>query len=53
MLEHYSHIRTAAKRMALDGIAQQAPSTDFQAGVNQEVHQPANGNSEASSNSLN
>jgi integrase len=53
MLEHYSHIRMAAKRVALDGIARQGPTTDSQAGVNQNVHQPANGNPGASSNSLN
>ena len=53
MLEHYSHIRMAAKRAALDGIAKQPQTTDSQAGVNQNMHQLADGNSSASSNSLN
>jgi integrase len=53
MLEHYSHIRMAAKRTALDGIAKQAQTIDFEVGVNQNVHQLANSNSEASSKSLN
>jgi integrase len=41
MVEHYSHIRMAAKRTALDGIAKQAQMAVSQAGVNQNVHQPA------------
>jgi integrase len=53
MLEHYSHIRMAAKRAALDGIAKQAQTADFQAGVNQNVHQVANTNFDAPSKSLN
>jgi integrase len=53
MVEHYSHIRMAAKRAALDGIAKPAQATDSQARVNQNVHQTANGNSIAPSNSLN
>ena len=40
MLEHYSHIRMAAKRAALDGIAKQPRLRIFEAGVNQNVHQP-------------
>jgi integrase len=39
MLEHYSHIRMAAKRTALDNIVKQSETTVFQAGVNQNVHQ--------------
>jgi integrase len=53
MLEHYSHIRMAAKRAALDGIVKQAQTTDSPAGVNQNVHQPADGNYGGPSNSLN
>ncbi len=53
MVEHYSHIRMAAKRAALDGIARPAQNTGFQSGVNQNVHQAANDNSGAPSNSLN
>jgi integrase len=40
MLEHYSHIRMAAKRTALEGIVVQAGS-----GVNQNVHQLPNAES--------
>ena len=46
MLEHCSHIRMAAKRAGLDGIANQAQSVDIQAGVNipnTESGAPANG----------
>jgi len=50
MLEHYSHIRMAAKRAALDGIAKQAASGDFQMGVNQNVHQLENAESGAPAN---
>ncbi len=39
MLEHYSHIRMAAKRTALDNIVPQSQSVNIQAGVNQNVHQ--------------
>lgn len=53
MVEHYSHIRMAAKRAALDSIAKPTQNTDFQAGVNQNVHRPQLGNSGAPSNSLN
>jgi integrase len=50
MLEHYSHIRMAAKRAALDGIAKQAPTTDYGAGVNQNVHQGGNPDSATTHN---
>ncbi len=49
MLEHYSRIRTEAKRAALDAIA--APV--FGAGVHQNVHQLPAGDSSAVSKSLN
>jgi integrase len=39
MIEHYSHIRMAAKRAALDGIVKQNETTVFQVSVNQNVHQ--------------
>lgn len=39
MVEHYSHIRMAAKRAAVEGIARQAQAADFETGVNQNVHQ--------------
>jgi integrase len=39
MLEHYSHIRMAAKRTALDAIVKQGSSINFQPSVNQNVHQ--------------
>jgi len=50
MVEHYSHIRMAAKRSALDGIAKQAQPTDSQASVNQNVHQVAEAPSRPSAN---
>jgi hypothetical protein len=53
MLEHYSHIPMAAKRVALEGTANQTEATAFEAVVNQNVHQPAVANSVAPSNSLN
>jgi integrase len=53
MVEHYSHIRMAAKRAALDNIVKQAQNGDSQASVNQNVHQSANASSGAPSNSLN
>ena len=40
MLEHYSRIRTDAKRAALDAIA----GPVFEAGVHQNVHQLPEGN---------
>ena len=39
MLEHYSHIRLAAKRAALEGITKQPETQPFKEGVNQNVHQ--------------
>ena len=39
MLEHYSHIRMAAKRDALEGITKQAGTQAFELGVNQNVNQ--------------
>jgi len=39
MLEHYSHIRMEAKRVALDAIATLPQEAVFQAGVHQNVHQ--------------
>ena len=39
MLEHYSHIRMAAKRAALDAIAAQPSQPILEAGVNQNVNQ--------------
>jgi integrase len=39
MLEHYSHIRMAAKRAALEAIAQTADTPVFGQGVHQNVHQ--------------
>jgi hypothetical protein len=50
MLEHYSHIRMAAKRTALDGIVKQSGSVAFEVGVNQNVHQLTSGDSGAPSN---
>jgi integrase len=53
MVEHYSHIRMAAKRAALDGIGEHVKATDIQTGVNQNVHQPKNSNSGAPANPFN
>jgi nucleotide-binding universal stress UspA family protein len=53
MVEQYSHIRMAAKRVALEGIAMQAQAADFRTDVNQNVHQPADDSSGALSNSMN
>ena len=50
MVEHYSHIRMAAKRTALDNIVKQAQNGNSQVGVNQNVHQLTNTNSGAPSN---
>jgi len=51
MLEHYSHIRMAAKRAALESIVKnQTAGTVFQAGVNQDVHQIENAESDAPAN---
>jgi len=40
MVEHYSHIRMAAKRTALDRIAEPEQVPGSQANVNQNVNQP-------------
>jgi integrase len=53
MVEHYSHIRMAAKRAALEGIAKQAQAAEIPAGVNQNVHQPTDGDSGTPTKSLN
>jgi hypothetical protein len=39
MLEHYSRIRTDAKRTALDAIAHGPEQAFFEVGVHQNVHQ--------------
>ena len=39
MLERYSHIRTAAKRTALDAIIQEPSRDVFEEVVHQNVHQ--------------
>jgi len=39
MLEHYSHIRMAAKRTALESIVKPSENIVFREGVNQNVHQ--------------
>ena len=39
MLEHYSHIRMAAKRTALESIVKPSENIGFREGVNQNVHQ--------------
>jgi len=53
MVEHYSHIRMAAKRAALDAIAAVPLQSVFDAAVHQNVHQTQKGSSEASAKSLN
>lgn len=50
MIEHYSHIRMAAKRAALDAIAAQPVETFFGSGVHQNVHQPQTDDSDAPAN---
>jgi integrase len=50
MLEHYGHIRMAAKRAALESITKQDETQTFQAGVHQNVHQVAEAPSGASAN---
>jgi len=47
MVEHYSHIRMAAKREALDCIAKRPETADSPAGVHQNVHQVSNRKSDA------
>jgi integrase len=53
MLEHYSHIRMAAKRAALDAIASAPKKPVFEAGVHQNVYQVAEGETAGLANSLN
>ena len=53
MLEHYSHIRMAAKRAALEGIAKGPEERVFGASVHQNVHQLPAGDSSAVAKSLN
>jgi integrase len=53
MLEHYSHIRMAAKRTALDGLVSIPERPVFEEGVHQNVHQVQVGIFEASPKSLN
>jgi hypothetical protein len=48
MLEHYSRIRTDARRAALDAIAQGPKQAIFEAAVHQNVHQLEESVSEAS-----
>jgi integrase len=53
MLEHYSHVRLAAKRTALDSIAGDAIGIDCGMDVNQNVHQLSKENSVPSAKPLN
>jgi hypothetical protein len=53
MLEHYRHIRMAAKRTALDGLVPIPERPVFEEGVHQNVHQVQVGSFEASPKSLN
>ena len=53
MLEHYSRIRTDAKRVALDAIAQGPKQAFFEIGVHQSVHQLEEVVFDASAKSLN
>jgi len=53
MLEHYSRIRTDAKRAALDAIAQGPNQAFFEIGVHQNVHQLEEVVFDASAKSLN
>ena len=53
MLERYSHIRTEAKRAALDAIVQESEQAVFGAGVHQNVHQLKDVVSGASAKPLN
>ncbi len=50
MLEHYSHIRMAAKRAAFDAIASVPKTPVFEVGVHQNVHQVAEGQNIAVAN---
>ena len=53
MLEHFSHIRMAAKRSALEGITRPIGSSRANAGVNQNAYQVPNSPSEGPGKSLN
>jgi integrase len=53
MLEHYSHIRMAAKRAALEGIAKVSEVGILGAGVHQNVHQLPTEDSSTVAKSLN
>jgi hypothetical protein len=53
MLERYSHIRTAAKRAALDAIMQEPNRAVFEEVVHQNVHQLGASVSDASRKPLN
>jgi integrase len=53
MMERYSHIRTEAKRRALDAIAQTSSPSVFEDVVHQNVHQIEEGDSEAIRKPLN
>jgi integrase len=53
MLEHYSHIRMAAKRAALDAIAAAPKQATFEAGVHQNCNQVPEVEKAALANSLN
>ncbi len=53
MLEHYSRIRTDAKRAALDAIAQEPKQSILRIGVHQNVHQLKEIVSDASAKQLN
>ena len=50
MLEHYSHIRMAAKRAALDAIAKPCEAVVFEAGVAQNWAQSPTGEKTAAPN---
>ena len=53
MVEHYSHIRMAAKRAAVDAIAAAPNIPVFEVGVHQNVHQPSEDEKATRANSLN
>ena len=53
MMERYSHIRTEAKRRALDAIAQAPAPSVLDDAVHQNVHQIEEGDSDASRKPLN
>ncbi len=53
MLDHYSRIRTDAKRAALDAIAQEPKQSILRIGVHQNVHQLEEIVSDASAKQLN